>query len=117
VEAVADGGAKEDPQTTLRARFPAVTERGKEFFSQLVTGEFEITGDIGENLGKGADFKGRVRRDRNVMLNLFEARRKTHVAVRSARNFKGVASRAQSEFVATEITREFHAGMTSSLTR
>jgi hypothetical protein len=46
---------KEDPQTALRARFPTATELGKEFFSQLVTGEFEITGDIRENLGKGAD--------------------------------------------------------------
>ena len=80
-------------------------ELGEKFFGQLIAGEFEICGYIGENLGKCSDFEGSVRRDGHVVLNSLKTGRKAHVAARLACDFIAVASQGASEFVATEVTR------------
>ena len=90
---------------------------GEQFFCQLIAREFEIAGNVSEDLRKGADFQWRMRGDGDMVLSSLKTRRQAHVAAGLASDLITVAAQDAGEVIAAEVARKFHAGMTSSFTR
>ncbi len=100
-----------------RAAKCAQNKSGEEFINELIAGDFQMAGNVGENLGERTDFERSVRRNGDVVLRLFASRGKPHVTARLPSHLIAEAKQCPGEFRAADITGHLQAGMTSSFTR